>query len=84
MRHSAAVLLRHLDLEAVELELIGLDQTGLGEPVTDFVPLVTLQLQYLSILGVLYHGAVAGKLLKEGLVEVSNHMALVPENKTDT
>ena len=50
MRHSVAVLLCHLDLEAVELELIGLDQTGLGEPATDVVPLVTLQLQYLSVL----------------------------------
>ena len=70
MRHLVALLLCHLDLEAVELELIGLDQTGLGEPVTDFVPLVTLQLQYLSILGVFYHGAVTSKLLKENEISI--------------
>ena len=51
-------------LEAVDLELIGLDQAGLGEPVADFVPLIALQLQDLAILWVLYHGAVAGELLQ--------------------
>ena len=51
-------------LEAVDLELIGLGQAVLGEPVADFVPLIALQLQDLAILWVLYHGAVAGELLK--------------------
>jgi len=61
MRHPVAVVCSHL--ESVDLELVRLDQAGLSEPVADFVPLIALQLQDLAILGVLYHGAVAGELL---------------------
>ena len=52
-------------LEAVHLELLGLDESGLGEPVADLVPLVALQLQHLAVLGVLHHCAVASKLLQK-------------------
>ena len=80
MRHPVAVVCSHL--ESVDLELVRLDQAGLSEPVADFVPLIALQLQDLTILGVLYHGAVAGELLKGtgGLVECLYHFWTKEEN----
>ena len=63
MEHPVAFVCSS-NLETVELELVGLDQAGLGKPVADFVPLIALQLQDLAIFWVLYHGAVAGELLK--------------------
>ena len=62
MEHPVAFVCSS-NLETVELELVGLDQAGLGKPVADFVPLIALQLQDLAIFWVLYHGAVAGELL---------------------
>ena len=61
MRHPEAACCH---LEAVDLELVRLNQAGLGEPVADFVPLITLKLQDLSIFWMFYHGAVAGEFLK--------------------
>ncbi len=54
-----------LSLESVHLQLVCLDEAGLGEPVADLVALVALKLEDLAILGVLHHGAVAGKLLEK-------------------
>ena len=50
-------------LETVDLELLGLDESALGEPVADLLTLVALELKDLSVLGVLHYGAIAGKLL---------------------
>lgn len=50
--------------EAVDLELLGLDESALGEPVADLLTLVALELKNLSVLGVLHYGAIAGKLLE--------------------
>ena len=51
-------------LETVDLELLGLDESALGEPVADLLTLVALELKDLSVLGVLHYGAIAGKLLE--------------------
>lgn len=50
-------------LEAVHLELLGLDQPRLGEPLANVLALVALQLQHLAVLGVLDDGTVARELL---------------------
>ena len=48
----------------MDLELLGLDESALGEPVADLLTLVALELKDLSVLGVLHYGAIAGKLLE--------------------
>jgi len=48
----------------VHLELVGLDESALGEPVADLGALVALQLQHLAVLRVLHHCAVASELLR--------------------
>ena len=49
-------------LESVHFELIRFDQLDFDEPVADFCPLIALQLEDFSVLGVLYDGSVAGEL----------------------
>lgn len=57
--------------ESVDFQLLFLGQPNLDQEITDVDPLVSLQLQHLSILGVLHHRTIAGKLLggekEEGL-----------------
>lgn len=51
----------------MDLQLVFLGQSHLNHKVTDVVPLVSLELQYLPVLGMVYHCAIARKLLgKEG------------------
>ena len=61
-------------LKTVDLELVGLDQAVLGEPVGDFEPLIAQQLQDLAIFWALYHFAFAGKLL---LVSADNFLEVI-------
>lgn len=49
--------------ESVDFQLLFLGQPNLDQEITDVDPLVSLQLQHLSILGVLHHCTIAGKLL---------------------
>lgn len=49
--------------ESVDFQLLLLGQPNLDQEITDVDPLVSLQLQHLSILGVLHHRTIAGKLL---------------------
>lgn len=49
--------------ESVDFQLLFLGQPNLDQEITDVDPLVSLQLQHLSILGVLHHRTIAGKLL---------------------
>lgn len=49
--------------ETVHFELVRLGEAILGEPLTDVLALVALQLQDLAVLGVLDDGAVARELL---------------------
>jgi len=51
-------------LEPVDFELVSLHEANFGHPVTDVVPLVTLQLEYLPVLRVFHYRAIAGELLK--------------------
>jgi hypothetical protein len=51
-------------LESVDFELVGFDETDPDHPVADVLALVALQLEHLAVLGVLYHGAIACKLLE--------------------
>lgn len=50
-------------LETVHLELVRLRQARLGQPLANVFPLVALQLQNLTVLGVLDHSAIARKFL---------------------
>lgn len=52
--------------ESVDFQLLFLGQPNLDQEITDVDPLVSLQLQHLSILGVLHHRTIAGKLLGGG------------------
>ena len=52
-----------LCLETVNLELVLLHQTAADEQLADVLPLIALKLQNLSILRVIHHGPVTGKLL---------------------
>lgn len=52
-------------LETVHLQLVGLGQTGLGQPLADVLALVALQLENFAVLGVLDDRAVACKLLRK-------------------
>lgn len=55
----------------MDFQLLFLGQPNLDQEITDVDPLVSLQLQHLSILGVLHHRTIAGKLLGgEGLVQI--------------
>ena len=47
----------------MDFELIGLEETNLDHPGADVVPLITLQLEELSIFRVLHHNSIAGKFL---------------------
>ena len=49
--------------ESMDFQLLFLSQPNLDQEITDVDPLVFLQLQHLSILGVLHHRTIAGKLL---------------------
>jgi len=51
------------DLEAVHLDLLWVDKANLGEELADVLPLITLQLQNLSVFRVLYNSSIACKLL---------------------
>lgn len=51
-------------LETVHLELVRLRQARLGQPLANVFPLVALQLQNLTVLGVLDHSAIARKFLQ--------------------
>ena len=51
-------------LEAVDFELIGLDEANLDHPVTDVVPLITLKLEDLSVFRVLHYRSIASKFLQ--------------------
>ena len=50
--------------EPMHLQLVWLGQTRFGEPLADVLPLVSLQLQHLTVFWVFYHSPIAGKLLK--------------------
>lgn len=50
-------------LETVHLELVRLRQARLGQPLANVFPLVALQLQNLTVLGMLNHSAIARKFL---------------------
>lgn len=50
-------------LETVHLELVWLCQARLGQPLANVFPLVALQLQNLTVLGMLNHSAIARKFL---------------------
>lgn len=49
----------------MHFQLLLLGQPNLDQEITDVDSLVSLQLQHLTILRVLYHRTVAGKLLRE-------------------
>ena len=50
-------------LKTVDFELFWLSQSSLCQPLTDIFTLISLQLQYLTILWVLNHSSVASKFL---------------------
>lgn len=50
-------------LEAVHLQLLGLDEARLREPLTNVLALVALKLQHLAVLRMLHDGSVARELL---------------------
>jgi hypothetical protein len=50
-------------LKTVDLDLLLLDDANFDEEVTDVVTLVTLQLDDLTVLGVLHYSTIARKLL---------------------
>ncbi len=50
-------------LETVHLDLIFLCQANFDEELGDVSPLVSLKLDHLTVLGVVYHCAIASKLL---------------------
>jgi len=54
-------------LEAVDFELLLLGQVNLDEELADILALVSLKLDHFTILWVLNHCPIAGKLLLEGL-----------------
>lgn len=54
---------RLLKLETVHLQLIGLGNANFGQKLANVVALIALQLNHFTILGVIDHGAVTGKLL---------------------
>ena len=51
--------------ESMYFQLLLLGQPNLDQEITDVDPLVSLQLQHLTILRVLHHRTIAGKLLRE-------------------
>lgn len=51
-------------LEAVDLQLVGLGQAALRQPLADVFSLVALQLKHLSVFWVLDHCSIAGKFLQ--------------------
>lgn len=55
---------RLLKLETVHLQLIGLGNANFGQKLANVVALIALQLNHFTILGVIDHGAVTGKLLR--------------------
>jgi len=54
-------------LEAVDFKLFLFGQANLSEELADILALISLQLNYFTILWVLNHCPIAGKLLLEGL-----------------
>lgn len=52
-------------LEAVDLKLIRLDESHLGEPVANAMTLITLQLKHLSVFGMFDYSSVASEFLKD-------------------
>ncbi len=61
---SVSSLTSQIGLEPVDFELVSLDETDFGHPVADVVSLITLQLEYLTVLRVLHYRPIAGKLLE--------------------
>jgi len=53
-------------LEAVDLDLLRVHQSNLGKELADVLPLVSLQLEHLSVLSMLHYRTIAGKLLLTG------------------
>ena len=53
----------------MDLQLVLLGQPHFDHEVTDVVPLVSLELQYLPVLGMIHHCAVARKLLQKGRMQ---------------
>ncbi len=52
-------------LKTVNLELVAFGKTRLGQPLTDILSLVALQLQDFTIFWVLHHSPVASKFLSK-------------------
>lgn len=52
-----------ISLKTVNLQLLGLGDANLGQELADVVALVTLELNHLTIFGMIHHGAVASKVL---------------------
>lgn len=54
-----------MGLKTMDLQLVGLYQSTLDEPVANLGALITLELQHFSVLGMLYHCAITGKFLEQ-------------------
>ena len=68
--------------EPMDLQLVFLGQPHLNHKVTDVVPLVSLELQYLPVLGMVYHCAIARKLLGKEMWEVAGGGGLGGDQST--
>lgn len=64
LKTSMALRYMAWPLEAVHFELVGFCEASLGQPLTNVFALVSLQLQHLTVLGMLNHSPITSKLLQ--------------------